>query len=191
MPRTDVVNGRGGSGNWHDGYNNLTGSPNAPGWIARNYGPKYLNSAYGYHQIIATLVTAAESEARFTQGTITLSPKPANVTAPTMTVNGSFAFQMEEGMLSVTVQDETVDIIQGDVFFLPANTPFSYYAKGQFTKFMYVSQGVVGIDGLLLKDARPWDSAFYPTTPATVTAEQGITKRELEIKRTSAGGMNF
>lgn len=177
VPRTDMVNNKAGSGNWHNGTNNLTGSTMGPAFIAKNYGPKYLNNELGYYQLIATLVTGKESDNRFTQGTITMSPKGADQHPSYLNLTQPVAFQMEEGLLEITVAGETVELIDGDVFFVPRHTPFHYHTAVPFTKFMYVSGGADGLDAQLLKNAIPWNSAFYPdyanaTAPTMKRTEQ-------------------
>jgi quercetin dioxygenase-like cupin family protein len=161
--RQDPVNGMGGTDNWHDGPNTLPNSP-TPYFVAKNYGPKYLNSEFGYYQIITPLVTGAQSSNRFTQGTITMSPKTANQAAPNVRLEKPVSFLMEEGMLEVQLGGETARLIEGDVLFVPGNTTFAYMAVARYTKFMYVCAGNNGVDALLLKNSVAWNSSFYPDT---------------------------
>jgi mannose-6-phosphate isomerase-like protein (cupin superfamily) len=164
--RQDAVDGIAGIGNWHNDSDTVADSVLAPTFIAKNYGPKYLNSEFGYYQIITPLITSAGSNNKFTQGTITMSPKLSNQTAPVTITPQALAFLMEEGMLSVTIDQETVNLIDGDVLFVPANTSFTYYAEVPFTKFMYVSAGANGLDSQLLQNSVSWQSAFYPAQNA-------------------------
>ncbi|KAK4243500.1 RmlC-like cupin [Corynascus novoguineensis] len=154
VPRRDVVNGKAGPGNWYDGQNDLPDDYSAPIWVAKNYGPKWLNSDGGRYQIVAP----------FSQGTVTISPSfSSGDVAPLVRSEVATAFMMEEGQLEVLVDGyEPVSLIDGDVVFVPANTSFSYVATAQFTKFMYVTGGGRGLDYELIKTGEPWNSAFYP-----------------------------
>ncbi|KUJ15878.1 RmlC-like cupin, partial [Mollisia scopiformis] len=160
--RTDLVNGIGGSGNWHNGPNTIPNS-SIPYFIAKDWNGKWLNDDAGYCQLVAPLVTPAASNNWFTQGTVTLSPKPANVTALELNFKEPVAFQMEEGMLAVEMGGERHRIIDGDVLFVPGNTTFKYWAEAEFTKFMYVCNGTEGLDRLLMAKGKAWESAFYPS----------------------------
>lgn len=162
-PRRDLVNGMAGSGNWHNGSNALAPDGYTPNFIAKNYGPKYLNTDSGFYHVIAPLATGAQTTNNFTMGTITMSPKLWNDTVATTTAKQHVAFQLQEGELVVTIQGETVRLIQGDVVFIPGATPFQYYASVPFTKFLYVSAGGDGLDADLLAKSVSWG---YPTYPA-------------------------
>jgi quercetin dioxygenase-like cupin family protein len=161
-PRRDFVNGAAGSGNWHNGKNTLAQDELTPNFIAKNYGPKYLNTENGY-KIIAPLATGKQSANKFTMGTITMSPRLSNYTDNPTTLPQHVAFQLEEGQLVVSVKGETVNLINGDVVFVPSGTPFSYYASVPFTKFLYVNAGSNGIDHQLLQKSVAWEYATYPT----------------------------
>jgi quercetin dioxygenase-like cupin family protein len=173
VPRTDDVNGRAGPGNWYDGPNPLPADSKAPIWVAKDHGPKWLNSDGGRYQIISPFVTGNLTDNAFAQGTITMSPQLKNGTAgPVPVVHSPYAtaFQMEEGQLAVDVQGyDQATLIEGDVIFVPANTSFSYFAQAEFTKFMYVSGGGSGLDAMLQANAKTWTSAFYPTANGPLT----------------------
>jgi hypothetical protein len=77
-PRLDAVNGMGGDGKWYNGPNTLPSNNLGPNFIAKNYGPKWLNSQHGYHQIVTPFVTGKETNNKFAQGTITMSLKKTN-----------------------------------------------------------------------------------------------------------------
>jgi len=178
-PRSDVFNGVGGSGYWYNGPNYLHGSSLSPNFIAKNYGPKWLNSENGYHQIVTPLVTGKETDNKFAQGTITLSLKPVNQSAPTIKLPHHTALLVEEGQLGVTVEGYNhVYLIDGDLVFIPANTPFTYSAEAEHTKFMYVSGGSEGLDAILIKMGRPYDKALYPQdqSKATPFTAPGISR---------------
>ncbi|KAH8660045.1 RmlC-like cupin domain-containing protein [Xylariales sp. PMI_506] len=167
-PRRDFVNGTaGGSGNWHNGTNTLAADSVTPNFIAKNYGPKYLNTDDGIYRLLAPLATGNQTSNNFTMGTMTMSPLLSNMTIPaTVSYSQPLAFQLEEGMLVLQVEGYTdpVSLIQGDVIFLPANTTFSYYAAVSFTHLLYVSGGADGIDYDLMSRSESWDYATYPVT---------------------------
>lgn len=161
-PRRDLVDGIAGSGNWHNGSNTLAPDGYTPNFIAKNYGPKYLNTASGFYHVIAPLATGAQTTNNFTMGTITLSPKLSNHTIATTTAKQHLAFQLQEGELVVDINGETARLIQGDVVFIPGATPFTYYASVPFTKFLYVSAGGDGLDADLLAKSVSWSYPMYP-----------------------------
>ncbi|KAK3377555.1 RmlC-like cupin domain-containing protein, partial [Podospora didyma] len=170
-PRQDAVNGKAGPGNWYDGQNILpapTGnSPLDPIWVAKNYGPKYLNSENGRYQIVTPFVTGEQTNDKFSQGTITISLNDPGVKAPLVKSTVATALYMEEGQLEVTVEGfDPVTLIDGDLVFVPGSTSFSYFASAYFTKFMYVTGGGRDMDFELVAKGRKWDSAFYPPPAA-------------------------
>jgi len=121
------VNGTAGSGNWHDGANELADDGYTPFFVAKNFAQKYLNYENGY-KLLAPVQKGPQSGGNFTMGTLTLSAKASNETANTITPKQPVAFQLEEGQLSVEVDGESAQLIQGDVLFVPGDTTFSYYA---------------------------------------------------------------
>ncbi|KAK1830581.1 RmlC-like cupin [Podospora conica] len=162
-PRLDAVNGKAGPGNWYDGPNPLPGDAEAPIWVAKNYGPKFLVEEDGRYHIVAPFVTGQQTDGLFSQGTITLSPARGGK-APVVTSSVATAFMMEEGQLEVVVEGyDAASLIDGDVLFVPGNVSFSYAAAAEFTKFMYVTGGGQGMDQVLMAKGRAWNSAFYPT----------------------------
>ncbi|KAF2667662.1 RmlC-like cupin [Microthyrium microscopicum] len=170
-PRADAVNSKGGEGNWYNGPNTLPGSNANPYFIAKNYGPKYINDKHGYYQIITPLVTGKESNNQFAQGHITMDLKRGNKTSPTQKVAQHMAFMLEEGELHVGVEGyDEVRLIEGDIVFVPKNTPFTYYAGAEFTKFMYVSGGGDGLDATLIQGGKPTSKAVYPVSQDEATA---------------------
>ncbi|KAK4456922.1 RmlC-like cupin [Cladorrhinum samala] len=173
VPRQDVVNGKAGPGNWHDGANELPEDMSAPIWVARNYGPKWLTEAGGRYQIVTPFVTGQQTNGTFSQGTITLSPgSPAK--APVVKSEVATAFMVEEGQLDVTVDGyDPISLIDGDVVFVPGNTSFTYAAGAEFTKFMYVTGGGKGLDYELMEAGKPWNSAMYPQAEAASGMAKG------------------
>ncbi|KAL0264601.1 hypothetical protein SLS55_000551 [Diplodia seriata] len=171
-PRYDFVNGSASSSassasKWHDGANTLAKDAHTPNFVAKGYGPKYLNVDDGVYRVVQPLVTGTQSADNFTMGTITMSPLLANQTAAgtaQQNLTQPLAFQMEEGQLVVAIDGyDSVNLIQGDVVFIPAGTPFTYHASVPFTKFLYVSGGGDGLDYQLMQKSVSWDYTTYPT----------------------------
>ncbi|KAF9876331.1 hypothetical protein CkaCkLH20_06274 [Colletotrichum karsti] len=163
-PRRDLVNGSaGGASTWHTAANELAADAGTPNFIAKNRGPKYLNADGGVYHLLAPMATGNQTAGNFTMGTATVSLLLSNQTATKANLAQPVAFQLEEGALVVRVEGyDPVTLIQGDVVFVPAGTPFSYYASAAFTKFLYVSGGGDGFDYQLLQKAVPWEYATYP-----------------------------
>jgi hypothetical protein len=171
IPRRDFVNGTAGGSKqpWHDGKNTLPDDPTTPYFVAKDYGPKYLNADNGY-KVIQPLATPTQTDGNFTMGTIIMSPKPANGSASTAILPHHFALQMEEGQLAFQVQGyEMVHLLHGDVAFIPAETRFTYYATVPYTKFIYMNAGRKGLDHQLLRRSVPWEFPAYPTYPGFQT----------------------
>ncbi|KAL4863203.1 hypothetical protein BDV12DRAFT_177769 [Aspergillus spectabilis] len=164
--RGDIeTNGAAPSGSvWHDGSNPL-GEPEKPYFIANGWGPKSLNSQVGYH-IVAPLVTPVQSGAlNFTLSTITISQTPANVTVPTWRFEGASAFKVLEGQLSIKIADYPVaQLIGGDVAFVPAGVPVKYWSDAYFTKFLFPSAGVNGLDQQLIRRGKKYEFVTFPNT---------------------------
>ncbi|GJC96581.1 Quercetin-dioxygenase [Colletotrichum higginsianum IMI 349063] len=164
-PRRDLVNGSAGGDEdaWHTAANPLAPDAVTPNFIAKNRGPKYLNADGGVYHLVAPFATADQTASNFTMGTVTLSPLLSNQTANEANLTQPLAFQLEEGALNIAVDGyDAVTLIQGDVVFIPAHTPFTYNALAAFTKFLYVSGGGDGFDYQLLQRAVPWEYATYP-----------------------------
>ncbi|KAJ5592308.1 hypothetical protein N7537_009212 [Penicillium hordei] len=162
-PRRDLINGTAPSGtDWHTGSNSL-GAPATPYFIANGYGSKYLNSRYGY-QIVQPLVTPTQAQdLNFTQSTITISRLQSNITVPVYRQSGSSAFQVIEGILKIKIGDyPTAILTSGDVAFIPGNVSYSYWSDVFFTKVLYVSRGIDGLDQKLIKGGKHWDFVTFP-----------------------------
>jgi quercetin dioxygenase-like cupin family protein len=170
VPRRDVVDGKAGPGNWYSGPNTLPPNMSAPIWVAKNHGPKFLNSKNERYHIVAPFVTGQQTNNTFSQGTITLSRSRGESSAPIISSGTATAFMMEEGQLEVKVEGyDAVSLIDGDVVFVPPNVPFSYAATAEFTKFMYVTGSGSGLDAQLMGESQPWASAFYPNSALAVS----------------------
>lgn len=71
--RRDLVNGSAGASNssgWHTTADAIPEVNSTPYFVAKDYGPKYLNRDFGY-QIIQPFVTPVTGDKEFTQGSIT------------------------------------------------------------------------------------------------------------------------
>lgn len=154
----------GGTRNWHNRSNTLSADVETPNFVAKGWGPKYLNTDGGAYCIITPLASKNQTEGAFTEGTITISPLLSNQTATETNLETALALQVEKDSLRIQVPNyETYDIIQGDVLFLPPGTNFTYQATAAFTKALYVTGGGNSFDQDLLDRSIPWDFASYPT----------------------------
>ncbi|KAF3017076.1 hypothetical protein E8E14_006698 [Neopestalotiopsis sp. 37M] len=164
-PRRDMVNGSaGGAANWHNGTNELGADAATPNFVAKGWGPKYLNTDGGIYRIMSPLATGDQTAGNFTMGNMVISRMMSNMTAETVSYPAAVAFQLEEGQLVVDVDGyESVSLIQGDVVFVPAETSFSYYATAAYTKVLYVTGGGDGcMDHELMQRAEAWNYTTYP-----------------------------
>ncbi|RII22728.1 hypothetical protein CUC08_Gglean013382 [Alternaria sp. MG1] len=160
--RDDAVDGIAGFGNWHNGSNELATDSKTAFYIAKNWGPKYLNSEGGAYKIIAPLTTAATSAGNLTMGSITMSPLLTNLTASEVTLPDHTTMLAEEGRLVIRIQNETAVLADGDIVFIPGGTTFSYWALAAATKFMYIGAGPDGLASRLIENSIPWEFASYP-----------------------------
>lgn len=163
VPRRDLINGTAGNSslNWHNGPNELPATYGDPYFIAKDHGPKYLNTETGY-KIIQPLANES-TEKNFTMGTVIMSPKLNNESSTTTTLPHHFALQMEDGQLALEVEGyNEVLLLHGDVAFIPSGVRFSYHATVPFTKLLYMNAGNEGLEYQLLKNAMPWKLPAYP-----------------------------
>lgn len=167
-PRRDFVNGSAPESDWHKGSCHPANNSHTPFFIANNYGPKKLNSAGAFYQLIQPFVTPMQSgDVEFTQGTITISrlaSTAAQAALPYTNLTDHTAFEVLEGALNLEMQNETVQLIGGDVAFIPGGTPFRYWSQVALTKFMYVGSGTETLDVQLMASATSWDYAVFPTS---------------------------
>lgn len=162
-PRRDIVNGTApvDGSEWHTG-NNTLGAPGQPYFVANGYGPKYLSSEHGY-QVIQPLVSPKQAQdTNYTLSTISLS-RQTRRNPPSYTLPGASAFEVLEGVLSIKIGDYPLATLQmGDVAFIPAHVPFTYFTEVAFTKVLYVSSGDNGVDQQLIKAGKSWDWVTFP-----------------------------
>ncbi|CAI7678966.1 unnamed protein product [Penicillium pancosmium] len=161
--RRDFVNGSAPSHNtvWHTGSNEL-GEPARPYFLAGGYGPKYLSSEHGY-QIIQPLVEPKQAQdLNYTISTISLSRQTKD-SPPSYTLDGAAAFEVTEGALSIQIGDfPLVTIMTGDVAFIPAQVPFTYYTETAFTKVLFIASGNNSLDQQLISGGKQWDWVTFP-----------------------------
>ena len=162
IPRRDDINGIAGSGNWHNGSNEPASDATTPFYIAKGWGPKYLNSEEGVYKIIAPLQTETTGAGNLTMGTITMSPLQPGGRPSQALFTEHTTLIMEEVQLVLIVNGEIAKLIDGDVIFIPAGTPFTYYASAAATKFLYVNPGCDGLASQLMQNSIPWDYVTYP-----------------------------
>jgi mannose-6-phosphate isomerase-like protein (cupin superfamily) len=86
-----------------------------------------------------------------------------NYTAESRHFEGHAVFEVLEGMLNVKILGETVNLLQGDVVFIPAHTTYKYWRAVVYTKMLSINQGGKGLDTVLTKGATRWDSPVWPT----------------------------
>lgn len=67
-------------------------------------------------------------------------------------------------MLSIKIGDYPLARLNiGDVAFVPAGVPFTYYSEVAWTKVLYVSGGTRGVDSQLISKAKKWNWVTFPT----------------------------
>uniref|UniRef100_A0A060TCB3 ARAD1D38214p n=1 Tax=Blastobotrys adeninivorans TaxID=409370 RepID=A0A060TCB3_BLAAD len=165
-PRRDLVNGSApNDSTWHTCNNTLGSKVGEPYFVANGYGPKYLNSQYGY-QIVQPLVGLDQSaDVNYTLSTISINGARNRTEdgAPTFKT-GAAGFQIVEGVLNLKIGDYPVaTLYEGDVAFIPANTTYKYWSPVAFTKVLYVASGSNGVDQQLIGKGKEWGFVTFPT----------------------------
>jgi hypothetical protein len=147
---------------WHNAKNEL-GAVGQPYFIANGWGPKYLNTKYGYH-IIAPLATPTQTQdTNFTLSTISMGVTLNNATVPVWTFPGAAAFQVLEGKLTIQIDcNLPYDLTIGDVAFIPGGVPFKYWSDSYFTKVFFLSSGHDGLDQKLIASGEPYEYVTFP-----------------------------
>lgn len=189
-PSRELVNGSysstGAPTGWHEGQHvdELGADETSPYFVAKDYGPKYLSTEAGFYQIVQPLVTSTQSAGNFTAATIIISQKLGNESAMSVvgsttstaagggasgsrSLAGHCAFEVTEGLFTFEMGGETLQMVTGDVVFVPAGTAFQYYSQVPFTKVLYISQGADGLDSRLIANGESgWEYTTWPTTAA-------------------------
>ena len=142
---------------WHVADQTLPSDSSKPYFISSSRGPKYLDRARG--QVIAQLATGKQTNDRLDVATIAMKP---SVESPAwLKFNADQAFQVTEGRLCLEINDELVQLIFGDVAFIPKETRFRYSSTVGLTKFIVWSAGV-GLADALVEAGQPWKHAVWP-----------------------------
>lgn len=161
------MNGTAPPSAWHSGSNSLATNATTPFYVAKGRGPQYINSESGYWQIVSPFITPVQSAGNFTQGTITLSQQFANATlAPTHSLPVHTALEVLEGVLTVSLEGQVLQLTTGDVVFVPSGTSFSYWSTVAYTSFLYIGGGSDTLDQQLIKAGQTWEYPIFPTTSA-------------------------
>lgn len=80
-----------------------------------------------------------------------------------VTLPNHLGIQLDDGQLMLSVEGyKKTYLLQGDVAFIPAGTPFSYQAMVPLTKFLYLNAGPHGLEYELLKRSVSWGFPSYP-----------------------------
>jgi hypothetical protein len=84
-------------------------------------------------------------------------------TVPVNQFGNHMGLQVLDGQLSAKVGLKTVELIEGDILFIPANTSFQYWSEVGFTRFMHFSTGTGGLGSDLISKGKNWTSPMWPT----------------------------
>ncbi|KAJ9504141.1 hypothetical protein H2202_000197 [Exophiala xenobiotica] len=154
----DWVNGttEDGLDTWHVADQTLPTDASKPYFISSNRGPKYLQRSSG--KIIAQLASVNQTGNKLSIATITM--KPCKKIRP-IKFNVDQALQVTEGQLHVEINNETAQLIFGDLVFIPRGTYFTYWSTVGFTKFINWSAGP-GLSDSLIQASEQWDHAVWP-----------------------------
>ncbi len=142
---------------WHVAGQRFPVDSSKPYFISSNRGPKYLDRASG--QVVAQLASGNQTKDKLSVATIAM--KPSDQPSGWLKFNVDQAFQVTEGQLSLRIDGEVVQLIFGDVAFIPMETGFRYWSTVGFTKFIVWSAGPALADCLLEKGER-WEHAVWP-----------------------------
>lgn len=141
---------------WHVADQNLPASSTEPYFISSNRGPKFLRRSEG--KVIAQLASGQQTKNTLSIATVVMKPcsRPAAIKFQV-----DQAIQVTEGQLHLEIDRETVQMIFGDLAFIPKGTLFSYWSTVGFTKFINWSAGS-GLADSLIEGAEPWQYASWP-----------------------------
>jgi len=90
----------------------------------------------------------------------TITLKPCKQMRP-VKFNVDQALQVTEGQLHIEINNETAQLIFGDLVFIPRGTYFTYWSTVGFTKFINWSAGP-GLSDSLIQASEQWDHAVWP-----------------------------
>jgi len=89
---------------------------------------------------------------------------PSNMTVSGQSFAGHAAFEILDGQLMMSMERETLSLLQGDVIFIPGNTTYKYWSLVAYTKVLHIGQGAEGLDTTIIAGAMSWDSPVWPTS---------------------------
>lgn len=155
---TDWTNGTTADGldTWHVADQSLPEDSSQAYFISSNRGPKYLQRDTG--KVIAQLASGQQTSNQLSVATIAMKPGSKPVA---LQFNVDQAFQVTEGQLNIEIGGETVQMIFGDLVFIPKGAGFSYWSTVGFTKFIVWSAGS-GLADDLITGAEAWDHGVGP-----------------------------
>jgi hypothetical protein len=165
VARTDLVNGAGpASDSWHVKAETLPKDPTSWFYQTRDFAPKFLNSDNGY-----TIITPLNSMPRsapynFTLSYLLMSKPKDSKAAPWHSFDNHNAFRVHDGAMSLQVEGygDAVQMLPGDVAFLPKGTKYKYHAIVPATTTLYISAGGKGLDAVLLEKSKAWTASSWP-----------------------------
>jgi quercetin dioxygenase-like cupin family protein len=152
-----------GLGIWHAAEQTLPTDPSKAYFIASNRGPKFLQRRSS--TVIARLTSGQQTNNKLSVATIAVKPDIEPRRSAKFNVHQGI--QVTEGQLHLNIDGEKVDLIFGDVAFIPKGTPFSYWSTVGFTKFINWVGGVGGLADTLIEDSEPWSHAVWPVARPT------------------------
>jgi quercetin dioxygenase-like cupin family protein len=154
----DFVNGTTPEGldTWHVADQTLPDDPSKAYFISSNRGPKYLERQSG--QVTAQLTSGKQTGNKLSVATIAMKQ---GCKQESLTFDVDQAFQVTEGQLSLGINGEIVQLIYGDLAFIPKSTAFSYWSDARFTKVVNWAAGS-GLADHLITQSESWDYAVWP-----------------------------
>ncbi|KAK7027331.1 hypothetical protein VNI00_015294 [Paramarasmius palmivorus] len=174
---TNWINGttQNGLSTWRIADQKLPENASTPYFISSNRGPKYLKRDSG--TIIAQLASGKQTSGKLSISTITLKPGRGG---PAMSFGAHQAFQVVEGQLQVEIGREMVQLIFGDLVFIPKGVEFRYWSRVGFTKFVNWAVPGMGLADRLIEVSEPWAHAVWPDEDSKA---QGIEQESYTFRR--------
>ncbi|KIW90007.1 uncharacterized protein Z519_09437 [Cladophialophora bantiana CBS 173.52] len=141
---------------WHVADQSLPNDPTKAYFVSSNRGPKYLHRSSG--QVVAQLASGKQTSNKLSVASIAIKP---NNKQSQLQFNVDQAFQVTEGQLHLEIDGETVQLIFGDLAFIPKRTCFSYWSTVGFTKMVNWAAGS-GLADSLISEAEAWEYGVWP-----------------------------
>lgn len=154
----DWTNGTTADGldSWNVADQTLPTDPSKAYFVSSNRGPKYLQRDAG--KVIAQLASCEQTSDKLSVATIAMKPshKPSAVQ-----FDVDHALQVTEGQLKFEINGQTVELVFGDLAFIPKDTSFRYWSTVGFTKFVVWSAGY-GLADSLISGSEGWEYGVWP-----------------------------